>query len=165
MQAPEVFHANAPREFDDIKVHRPREYPPLPDGVLPPPKDRPVRIYMDGIFDMFHFGHALAFKQAKDLLPRVHLIVGVRDDEITHKMKGQTVMTDVQRVESVRHCRYVDEVIEHAPWVVSENFSTVTKSITLLTTVNHTLATSTRLSVRLAVFFPHSAPKAFRLLI
>mmetsp|Transcript_9814 Transcript_9814/g.19992 ORF Transcript_9814/g.19992 Transcript_9814/m.19992 type:complete len:214 (-) Transcript_9814:904-1545(-) len=74
-----------------------------------------VRVYMDGCFDMMHFGHANALRQAK-MLGDV-LVVGINSDEEIRMHKGPPVMNDKERFIAVEAVKWVDEIIENAPTV------------------------------------------------
>jgi len=81
-----------------------------------------VRVYADGVFDMFHIGHAKVLEQAKKLFPNTYLIVGVSGDKETIEKKGKIVMNEHERSEILKHCRWVDEVICPCPWVITIDF-------------------------------------------
>lgn len=66
--------------------------------------------------------HMRQLEQAKKAFPNTYLLVGIPNDTETHKRKGLTVLTDQERAETLRHCKWVDEVIENAPWIVSPEF-------------------------------------------
>ena len=94
----------------------------MPDGEDP---KNPVRIYTDGVFDCFHFAHAKALEQCKKMFKHVYLLVGVCSDADTFKEKGKTIMTEEERSESVRHCKWADEVVFPGPWIPNIKFLNV----------------------------------------
>lgn len=63
-----------------------------------------------------------ALQQAKTAFPDVHMMAGVTGDKETHRRKGLTVLSAKERAESVRNCKWVDEVIEDCPWVITVEF-------------------------------------------
>ena len=75
-----------------------------------------TRVYVDMVADLFHYGHVEFLKKARDLGD--HLIVGVCSDASAQAHKRVPIMTLEERVASVSGCRYVDEVLPDAPWII-----------------------------------------------
>lgn len=76
-----------------------------------------VRVWCDGCYDMVHFGHANALRQAKALGDR--LVVGVHNDDEIIKHKGPPVFTEEERYKMVAGIKWVDEVVEGVPYVTN----------------------------------------------
>jgi choline-phosphate cytidylyltransferase len=68
------------------------------------------------------YRHMRQLEQAKNAFPDTYLLVGVTGDAETHKRKGLTVLTGAERAETVRHCKWVDEVLPNCPWIVTPEF-------------------------------------------
>uniref|UniRef100_A0A2N9G3Y5 Ethanolamine-phosphate cytidylyltransferase n=1 Tax=Fagus sylvatica TaxID=28930 RepID=A0A2N9G3Y5_FAGSY len=79
-----------------------------------------IRVYMDGCFDLMHYGHANALRQAKALGDE--LVVGVVSDEEIIANKGPPVLSMEERLALVSGLKWVDEVITNAPYEITEQF-------------------------------------------
>lgn len=97
---------------------------------------RPIKkIWVDGCFDMMHYGHANALRQARALGD--YLVVGVHSDAEVERNKGMPVMRGEERYsitinhnaypphplqispiryKAVEACKWVDEVVRDAPY-------------------------------------------------
>jgi len=106
--------------FDRIEVHvenlRQREDQEAVDARRRKSAElkKPVRVYLDGCFDIMHSGHYNALRQAKSLGDI--LVVGIHSDEEIERNKGPTTMNDDERRGAVEACKWVDEVHFGAPY-------------------------------------------------
>jgi len=76
-----------------------------------------IRVWSDGCFDMVHYGHANQLRQSKQMGD--YLIVGVHTDEEIALHKGPPVFTQEERYKMVRAIKWVDEVVEGAPYITT----------------------------------------------
>ena len=95
------------------------------------------RVYMDGCFDLMHFGHANALRQARAIASlastgggggdvegaeEVELIVGLVSDEEILLCKGPPVLPEQERVKCVRAVKWVDDIIANVPYELTREF-------------------------------------------
>lgn len=89
-------------------------------GQLDGKDNKEVRIWLDGAFDMMHYGHANAFRKGKVL--GTYLIVGVNSDESIAECKGPPVLNDAERLAMVQSIKWVDEVVADVPYVLTDTY-------------------------------------------
>ena len=75
-----------------------------------------TRVYVDMVADLFHYGHVEFLKKASALGD--HLLVGINSDATVQANKREPILTMEERIASVAGCRYVDEVVPDAPWIM-----------------------------------------------
>uniref|UniRef100_A0A665UWT8 ethanolamine-phosphate cytidylyltransferase n=2 Tax=Echeneis naucrates TaxID=173247 RepID=A0A665UWT8_ECHNA len=68
-------------------------------------------------YDMVHYGHSNQLRQAKAMGD--YLIAGVHTDAEISKHKGPPVFTQEERYKMVRAIKWVDEIVEGAPYVTT----------------------------------------------
>ncbi|KAF9131231.1 Ethanolamine-phosphate cytidylyltransferase [Mortierella sp. 14UC] len=78
---------------------------------------KPIRIWVDGCYDVMHHGHFNALRQAKEMGDIV--VAGVHSDAELLVHKGPTVMNENERMAAVAACKWVDEVVPDAPYSTS----------------------------------------------
>jgi ethanolamine-phosphate cytidylyltransferase len=64
------------------------------DGRKPEPGQRVV--YIDGAFDLFHYGHVEALRQAKALGD--FLVVGIYEEDVVRRLNRTSVQIPIQTV-------------------------------------------------------------------
>lgn len=67
------------------------------------------KVYIDGVFDLFHEGHIKLLERASEL---GFVIVGVHSDEYAASYKRRPIISELTRYKVVESCRYVDQVIK-----------------------------------------------------
>ncbi|PVG00017.1 hypothetical protein CPB86DRAFT_774061 [Serendipita vermifera] len=120
---PERFHQHL--DDQDITTNKNAAEPDVEEDLLrgykinKPPTMRPVRVYIAGLFDVLHPGIVHNLRQAKYSFPSVHLLVGVFAEPPPH---SPSIFTHLERLETVRHIRYIDELIPEAPLHLTQSF-------------------------------------------
>jgi cytidyltransferase-like protein len=76
-----------------------------------------MRIYIDGIFDVFHRGHVEILKKAKNYRYNTTLIVGILSDKVATEYKRKPIYNEDDRYSIIESIRYVDEIIFDASFL------------------------------------------------
>lgn len=86
-------------------------------------KLRTRRVYIGGVFDLFHRGHIESLRRAKEFFHGpVELIVGIISDEDATSHKRKPIYSGEDRYEIIKSIKYVDHIILDAPIFITREF-------------------------------------------
>ena len=79
-----------------------------------------TRVYMDGVFDLFHRGHIEAIKKCKNFGDEI--VIGVISDKDAESYKRLPLINENDRIEIIKNLKIVNEVIPNAPLILNKEF-------------------------------------------
>ena len=85
------------------------------------------RVYIDGIFDLFHRGHLESFYKTKNIYGEenkegVDVIVGIISDADAQDYKRLPIIKEEDRIKIIEGIKCVNEVIFPAPLIIDNKF-------------------------------------------
>ena len=81
-----------------------------------------MRIYIDGIYDLFHAGHVETLKFIKNMAENIEVVVGLISDKDATAYKRLPVINQTNRLIVLESCKYVDEIIPNSPIIITKEF-------------------------------------------
>ena len=82
-----------------------------------------MKVYMDGVFDLFHRGHLEAIKKVRKEAGKDGIVmIGVVSDKDAKSYKRWPIISETDRVEIISNIKDVDEVIFPCPMKVTKEF-------------------------------------------
>ena len=78
------------------------------------------RVYVCGVWDLFHRGHVNLLSKAKDY--GKHIVAGICNDDTVETYKDRPSMPYEDRLAVIEVISLIDEIIYNAPAVTNEDF-------------------------------------------
>ena len=83
----------------------------------------PRKVYVDGVWDLFHMGHVKHLIELKNLDNKENfLIVGIISDKDAEGYKRKPIYNQEHRKFLISSCKYVDKYIENSPLILTREF-------------------------------------------
>ena len=79
-----------------------------------------VKVYIDGVFDLFHRGHIESIKKCLNFGDEI--IVGVVSDKDAESYKRIPIFNEEDRYEIIKNLKFVKKVIFPCPLIIDRNF-------------------------------------------
>lgn len=83
------------------------------------------KVYIDGVFDLFHRGHLETLYKAKNIYNdpnNTFLLVGIVSDDDCESYKRKPIINELDRVEIIKNIKIVNDIIFPCPLYVDMNF-------------------------------------------